>query len=227
MRFKVASYPPLLTTEQIQEIEMWINNYSRNVKTLSGREGCRIIEGQERLHVKICSAGGLFSKAPFIVRCTIGFRKCDQEVRTLRLAYRVGIQAPELVGKIVCRAGIFKLGLIVTKYIEGLNLIELAKSNQAVAKKCFGELEREIKKLFKHRLFHKDLHPGNVVVDNYGKVYLVDWASVSPRFVSQSTMAVDYTNRWRRACIKYKLPGFLISYFCEMMARLQANDSLY
>lgn len=214
--------------EEISTVVDWLMTKSCHNETLSGREPwMRFERPSGTVHIKICSTGGALSKLPYKLRYTLGVRKLRRELKALQLAKRSGVTAPDPVGAIVIHFNLWRVGLVVTKFEDGETLATLAYKNQDLAKASFDNLRSELDKLTRAKLFHKDLHPGNVLVKPTGQVVILDWASVTPAIIKPLNHRERYINRWRRACIKHDLPRFLISYFCSIMTKLSEDESLY
>jgi 3-deoxy-D-manno-octulosonic acid kinase len=67
----------------------------------------------------------------------------------------------------------------------------------------------QISALIQNDILHVDLHPGNVVVDPAGAVYLLDFdkGCVSPG--NRQKLKNRYCARWQRAVNKHNLPKVL------------------
>ena len=71
------------------------------------------------------------------------------------------------------------------------------------------ELAEQVLTLVSHKIFHVDLHPGNVLVDNSGRVFIVDFDKAREFEGSSEQLRELYLRRWRRAVIKHKLSPVL------------------
>ena len=67
----------------------------------------------------------------------------------------------------------------------------------------------QIAALVQNSILHVDLHPGNVVVDAAGKVYLLDFDKGSVYHGNRQKLKNRYLNRWQRAVSKHGLPNML------------------
>jgi 3-deoxy-D-manno-octulosonic acid kinase len=63
--------------------------------------------------------------------------------------------------------------------------------------------------LIQHRILHVDLHPGNVIMDAAGKVYLLDFDRGKVYHGDRQKLKNRYLTRWQRAVNKHGLPEFL------------------
>ena len=67
----------------------------------------------------------------------------------------------------------------------------------------------QISALIENRILHVDLHPGNVVVDRTGKVYLLDFDKGRVYRGNRQELKKRYMSRWQRAIRKHALPEML------------------
>jgi 3-deoxy-D-manno-octulosonic acid kinase len=67
----------------------------------------------------------------------------------------------------------------------------------------------QIVSLIQNDILHVDLHPGNVVVDATGKVYLLDFDKGTVYDGSRQKLINRYLSRWQRAVNKHGLPKML------------------
>jgi len=66
----------------------------------------------------------------------------------------------------------------------------------------------QVSALIEHGILHVDLHPGNVLVNPEGRLFLIDFDKA--RLYKNSRGLKDkYLRRWRRAVDKHDLPPFL------------------
>ncbi len=67
----------------------------------------------------------------------------------------------------------------------------------------------QIVSLIQNDILHVDLHPGNVVVDATGKVYLLDFDKGTVYYGNRQKLINRYLSRWQRAVNKHGLPKML------------------
>jgi 3-deoxy-D-manno-octulosonic acid kinase len=73
--------------------------------------------------------------------------------------------------------------------------------------------------LINQQILHVDLHPGNVLVDADGKVFLLDFDKAQKVAGKRNKLRDYYLCRWRRAVIKYNLPEVLSEMFALTLLR--------
>ena len=69
----------------------------------------------------------------------------------------------------------------------------------------FTTLTIQIQTLIRHGIWHRDLHPGNVLVDENGMPHLIDFDKA--RYLKNHHLLTEkYIKRWARAIAKHHLP---------------------
>lgn len=67
----------------------------------------------------------------------------------------------------------------------------------------------QISSLIQNQILHVDLHPGNVVADTAGTVYLLDFDRGKVYHGTRQQLKNRYRTRWQRAVNKHGLPKIL------------------
>jgi 3-deoxy-D-manno-octulosonic acid kinase len=94
------------------------------------------------------------------------------------------------------------------------SIVEIGENEGDALPRALDGLSEQIRILIKHRIFHVDLHPGNVLVGKADKIYIVDFDKACYFKGTQHALRELYLRRWRRAVIKHKLSPLL----SEMMS---------
>ena len=178
---------------------------------LGGRNCISIAEIAKlgRVVVKQYMRGGLFQY--FIRRhyLKLGTIRSEAEFQLLSKAHAAGISVPEPVGYI-WRGEFLYQAWLVTKEIPGsMTVAEISLKDEDRLPDVMEEVIRQVGLLIKNGICHVDLHPGNVLVDPQGRVYIIDFDKAYQFKGSPNVLRDRYLCRWRRAAIKHELPEVL------------------
>ena len=138
----------------------------------------------------------------------------EREFANLRAARSVGLNVPEPVA-CFSRGTLLYRGWLATRHIPGRSLVEIATSDGEAIPALIADLTRQVGILIGHRVAHVDLHPGNVLVDPAGTVYLLDFDRAIAFTDPLEDLRRRYQVRWTRAVEKHGLPGVLAERFRE------------
>lgn len=131
------------------------------------------------------------------------------EYHLLQKVRSVGINAPEPVA-FAYRGHLFYLAWLVTREIcQPISLARLSRQNENHARKAMVSAMAQILLLIQNNILHVDLHPGNVVIDKNGRVFLVDFDRARLYSGNKEKLKSRYRARWQRAVVKHRLPGML------------------
>ena len=201
-----------LSTAAAQQIIVALNNSpKKNRGALGGRAEIiqENIAGLGSVVIKRYMRGGLLR---YIVRqkyLRIGASRSEREFEILEQVRALGIAAPEPVAWIN-RGGFLYETWLVTKEVPGhQTLADISLEDEARAADLIPQVVTGIRKLIELGLWHLDLHPGNVLVDEAGHAIFLDFDRAQ-KFSGKVTELRDrYLCRWRRAVIKHQLPDLL------------------
>lgn len=139
----------------------------------------------------------------------LGNIRCRTEYQQMDHAYQLGIQVPKVVAY-VYKGGLFYKGWLITEKIQNQQtLASLAMTDLPRAQAASITLLDQISRLMDNHIFHQDLHPGNVLVTDEDKVFIIDFDKAIHYNGSRQDLASRYLKRWKRAVTKYNLPGIL------------------
>ncbi len=160
--------------------------------------------------IKEYKRGGLISF--FNKKTYINFRgkiRSKREFEMLFMAKKAGVNVPFPLAY-VSRGNLFYRAWLITKKINKCqNFAEIVVQNRKRAMKIFPEVSKSIKKLIRNRIYHVDLHPGNVLIDAEDKNYIIDFDKALNFMGSKKKLSRLYRKRWARAVLKYGLPDFM------------------
>ena len=91
-----------------------------------------------------------------------------------------------------------------------MNLVELAMRSPDRLAVCMPRVAEQVNRLINAGILHVDLHPGNVLIEEDGGVFLVDFDKAHHVAYERSALRDLYLRRWRRAVIKHSLSPLLV-----------------
>lgn len=143
-----------------------------------------------------------------------GSTRSQVEYEMLETVKALGVSVPEPLAYIY-RGRFFYRAWLVTKAIENhRTLAELISEDRDRAENVVQQLVSHVETLIKNKIFHIDLHPGNVLVDEENKVYLIDFDKAHAYSGQANDLRDKYLCRWRRAVIKHELAEVLSELMC-------------
>ena len=213
----IAGARTALDEEQQRQIVALLEARSeRPLQVLNGRGNVLHTEiaGFGKVVVKRYMRGGLLR---FLVRRTYlryGPTRAEREFELLEQVRALGVNAPEPL-LYVHRGILWYDAWLVTREIDSpRNFAELSLRDEQQVFVHTDEIVRQISILIRNGILHVDLHPGNVVVDESGKVYLLDFDKAKEFPGGPNALRDAYLVRWRRAVIKHQLPESLSERIC-------------
>jgi RIO-like serine/threonine protein kinase len=127
----------------------------------------------------------------------------------LAFAGALGINVPEPIAY-AHRGRLFYRAWLVTREIhQPLSLARLSLQDEKKTTTAMHSVIEQISALIQNDILHVDLHPGNVLVDAAGKVYLLDFDKGRVYQGSREKLKNRYIARWQRAVVKHRLPDML------------------
>ena len=147
----------------------------------------------------------------FIKRRYLKFGKTrsQREFELLNIVGTLGINIPQPIAY-AHRGRLFYRAWLVTREIhQPLSLARLSLQDEKKTKTAMASVIEQISLLLQNDILHVDLHPGNVVVDATGKVYLLDFDKGTVYYGNRQKLINRYLSRWQRAVNKHGLPKVL------------------
>ena len=183
---------------------------------LGGRTSITIthLEGIGSVVVKYYFRGGLVQYVNQRRYLNLGKTRCQIEYEWLQKVRTLGINAPDPIAFAYRGRLLYQCWLVTREIKDHQTLAQLSCLNEERTRIVMKEIIKQVLTLIKNKILHSDLHPGNVIVDNQNRVYLLDFdkASIFPR--GKNALRSRYLRRWNRAIQKHRLPEML----CEVNA---------
>lgn len=178
---------------------------------LSGRGAVTFgrLDGFGPVAVKPYARGGLIRHLVRRRYLRLGKTRGQREFELLRRAERLGINVPQPVA-FAFRGRLLYTAWLVTAQIPGsLACTRLAAENPTGLENVIRSAADQIRVLIQNRILHVDLHPGNVVMDRQGRVFLLDFDKCRRWNGTENRLRRRYLARWQRAVKKHHLPQIL------------------
>ncbi len=170
---------------------------------------CYDLTGYGSVILKKYYRGGAIRHVNHHTHLKWGVTRPEVEFMMLSRVRELGINVPEPFVFITKGRWLYQ-GWLVTQRIENvLTLAELAAHDRSKAETAIESLNHQVSLLIEHRIHHTDLHPGNVLVDDNGVVYLIDFDKARNNIRNRQKLRIRYDRRWRRAIEKHRLPKWL------------------
>ena len=183
-----------------------------------GYTGIQHVEGLGRVFVKQYAHGGLLRHVTGGSFLCVGPSRSFREFSMLERVRELGLNAPKPMLFVNKGSFFYRTWLFMEEIPNSRNLAEVSRSDKGedadVLHESMTKLGDQVLALISHKIFHVDLHPGNVLVDAQGKVCIVDYDKAHEFKGSAERLRELYLRRWRRAVIKHKLSPVLT----EMMS---------
>jgi len=138
-----------------------------------------------------------------------GKTRSQKEYELLQKVRGLGINAPEPIA-FAYRGHLFYQAWLVTREIkQHQTLAKLSILNEERTRFVMKNVIEQVSTLIKSSILHVDLHPGNVIVDNQDRVYILDFDKGSIFPGNKNILKNRYLSRWNRAIQKHRLPWML------------------
>lgn len=191
--------------------------------TLGGRSSSAAVDisGLGRVFIKHYSHGGLlraFTGGRFVAA---GIPRSRVEFEMLERVRELGVHAPQPYAFVKKGSIVYGTWLVMEELIGARNLVDVQREDPDELQSVMTALGEQMVILIQNRIFHVDLHPGNVLVMRSGLVYIVDFDKAHIFQGSAAALRDLYLRRWRRAVIKHELSPIL----SEMMSLMLRSYS--
>ena len=201
-----------LTDSQLRTLTGFFHHPdSIGVSVLGGRTSVTPakLDGIGSVVIKHYRRGGLmryFIKHRYL---KFGKTRAQREFELLVIVGTFGINVPQPIAY-AHRGRLFYRAWLVTREIhQPLSLACLSLQDKEKTSTAMESVIEQISSLIQNDILHVDLHPGNVVVDAAGKVYLLDFDKGSVYHGNRQKLKNRYLTRWQRAVTKHRLPEML------------------
>ena len=176
---------------------------------LGGRRAVRRIDldGIGPVVVKTYARGGVIRHFSQQTHLRWGAPRGAREMEWLQRVRQLGVCAPRPVAWADNGGRLFhRCWLAMRSLPASLSLAQVALQDPERTAAVFPAIRRQMAVLIENRIHHRDLHPGNILVDDRENAYFIDFDKAKRHPGSGRRLAAAYLRRWRRAVVKYGLP---------------------
>lgn len=178
-----------------------------------GYAGIQDVEGLGRVFVKQYAHGGLLRHLTGGSFLCVGPSRSLLEFSMLERVRALGVNAPKPLVFVNKGSFFYRSWLFMEEIVDSRNLAQISASAGAddadLLHDGMSRLGEQVMTLIENKILHVDLHPGNVLIDASGRVYIVDFDKACEFQGSTEKLRDLYLRRWRRAVIKHKLSPVL------------------
>jgi len=159
--------------------------------------------------VKNYTRGGVIRKFNRNIYLKFSRYRCQSEYELLLFLDRLGVSVPKPIAFAYQGKFFYNAWLITREIQDARTLVELSRQHPDKARFVMQDLARQLGILVENHIHHVDLHPGNVLVDNKNKLFIIDFDKARTTLQNRQKLHQKYIRRWQRAVLKYKLPAVL------------------
>lgn len=173
------------------------------------------LDGFGPVIIKYNTRGGLIRL--FIERTYVRTGKpCNRiEFEQLINASKLGVNVPEPVA-FATKGSLFYRGWLVIKEIKNSEtLASVSLKDEDRTDQLLNEITRQISILIDSGLYHVDLHPGNILVNDNNEIFIIDFHKARVFNAGKEILKDKYFTRWKRAIKKHRLPETLNEVFSK------------
>ena len=201
-----------LTEAQLRPLtDLFHCSESAEVAVLGGRTAATPaqLDGIGPVVIKHYRRGGLLRY--FIKRRYLksGKTRAQREFELLDTVGKLGVNVPQPIAFAYCGRLFYRAWLITREIQQPVSLAGLSMKDEKKTGRVMESVITQISSLIQNQILHVDLHPGNVVVDSAGKVYLMDFDKGKVYHGNRQQLKNRYLARWQRAVNKHGLPKVL------------------
>lgn len=217
-----------LSLEQTQEIcRLCASPTNKPDGSLSGRTSVTFgdLGGIGPVVVKHYRRGGLLRHLVAQRYLRVGWARSRSEFELLKRVRSLGVSAPEPVAYITQGRLLYRTWLVMREVEQHKTLATLSCEAPGEAQDLLPAVVQQIERLIGSGIWHVDLHPGNVLIDSQGEIFLIDFDKAHSCNDPIKRVRDRYLCRWRRAVIKHGLPEFLLEGVSLGLRRVREAES--
>lgn len=196
-----------LTPRQLEQLAAAFDRPPGKVRgVLGGRQGVIIMTLDDigPVAVKRFARGGLIRYLNRSLYIHGPRARGEKEFRWLETVRRIGVAAPQPFAH-AARGHFIGQCWLISAALEGpRSMIQAAQAGDLHDAVC-AQVASQIRILIEEGIWHRDLHPGNILLDRRDRPHLIDFDKAC-YLTDQDRLKQKYRKRWRRAIHKHGLP---------------------
>jgi len=186
-------------------------------KTLNGR--CLIsrlqIDGIGATAIKSYRRGGMLRHLNRRHYLKLGKTRAQKEYELLQTVRRLRVNAPEPIAYAYRGRLLYSAWLITREIPRAISLAQLSLAVDRPVNTALKSTADQLARLIQNKIYHVDLHPGNVLIDENQNAFLVDFDKAGIFPGNRDRLRQRYLARWNRAVEKHGLPPALRDAICS------------
>jgi len=197
-----------LRHRQLQQLQMLFESPPLpSEEALAGRQSVTIaqLEDLGSVAIKHYARGGLVRHFNHNTYANWPRSRGEKEFQWLTIVRQIGIAAPRPIAFASTGRFMGQCWLVTAAIPRHCSLIRLSQQHGDQRQAIYGKLTSQIQTLIRHGIWHRDLHPGNVLVDDNGMPHLIDFDKAR-HLKNRRLLTAKYIKRWARAIAKHHLP---------------------
>jgi len=135
------------------------------------------------------------------VRC--GKTRSQRELEFISHARNAGVKAPIPIAYITRGKAVYQAWLVTEAIIPHTTFAALSLSHPQNAIDLLPEVSQNISLLVDARIYHVDLHPGNILITPNDGIHIVDFDKAHFFCGNRKNLIRKYKKRWTKATTKY------------------------
>lgn len=121
--------------------------------------------------------------------------KVDQEMKFMDEAIKLGIRIPLPIFSVMQG----NMESLAMERVNGQSIKEIIEDDLGLPEKFdpdnfFVELDEFLRKMHANRIYHRDLHAGNIMIDENGKPWIIDFGDASRAFNEEEAYISQFMN---------------------------------
>jgi len=204
--YHVGSRQPLSLSQMKQLQSYFESPPALPAETLGGRQTVSLVNLVDigPVAVKHYARGGLIRYINTRTYVNWPQTRGEKEYSWLETARGIGLAAPKPIAFASTGQCIGKCWLVTEAIANPRSLVQVAQEKCDHRQAIYPRVALHVQTLIRHGIWHRDLHPGNVLVDKQNEPYLIDFDKAR-HLNNRHRLTSRYVERWQRAIAKHRL----------------------